>query len=214
MWMHPPTKKLNRRKPMSDTKKRSKAADGGLHLTPCSSSFVRMFKPQFAGLVERGEKLQTVRPVPKRMPKTGDRISLRAWTGKPYRSKQRVLRESVITKVEKIKFTRLHRVQFEDGILTCDDEWKFAVADGFETPAAMFDWFAATHGLPFEGVLISWTNVRCGGTAAQDSQSEANEGAYPPLPPTTCSANSSFVSLGVKEAMNAAKESNPANGIQ
>ena len=31
-------------------------------------------------------------------------------------------------------------------------------------------------------------NVKCGGTAAQDSQSEANEGAYPPLPPTTCSA--------------------------
>ena len=32
-------------------------------------------------------------------------------------------------------------------------------------------------------------NVKCGGTAAQDSQSEANEGAYPPLPPTTCSAS-------------------------
>ena len=32
-------------------------------------------------------------------------------------------------------------------------------------------------------------NVKCGGTAAQDSQSEANKGAYPPLPPTTCSAS-------------------------
>ena len=31
-----------------------------------------------------------------------------------------------------------------------------------------------------------YENVKCGGTAAQDSQSEANEGAYPPLPPTTC----------------------------
>ena len=30
------------------------------------------------------------------------------------------------------------------------------------------------------------SNVKCGGTATQDSQSEANEGAYPPLPPTTC----------------------------
>ena len=32
----------------------------------------------------------------------------------------------------------------------------------------------------------SLPNVRCGGTAAQDSQSEANEGRCPPLPPTTC----------------------------
>ena len=29
-------------------------------------------------------------------------------------------------------------------------------------------------------------NVRCGGTAAMDSQSEANVGACPPLPRTTC----------------------------
>ena len=34
---------------------------------------------------------------------------------------------------------------------------------------------------------ISLENVKCGGTAAQDSQSEANEGRCPPLPPTTCS---------------------------
>ena len=32
-------------------------------------------------------------------------------------------------------------------------------------------------------------NVRCGGTAAQDSQSEANEGRYTPLPRTTCSVS-------------------------
>lgn len=35
---------------------------------------------------------------------------------------------------------------------------------------------------------ISLPNVKCGGTAAQDSQSKANEGACSPLPPTTCSA--------------------------
>lgn len=37
------------------------------------------------------------------------------------------------------------------------------------------------------GVEVSFLpNVRCGGTAAQDSQSEANEGRCPPLPPTSC----------------------------
>lgn len=132
---------------------------------PCCA-FVRMFKPQFAPLVEAGMKLQTVRPRPKRMPKPGDKISLREWTGKPYRSKQRVLKESTITKVESVKFTRLHRVQFEDGILSCEDEWAFAKADGFESPAAMFAWFEANHGLPFEGVVIHWHNAEVseGGT--------------------------------------------------
>ena len=38
MWMHPPTRKLNRSKSMSDIEKRSNAADGGLRLTPCSRS--------------------------------------------------------------------------------------------------------------------------------------------------------------------------------
>lgn len=35
-------------------------------------TFVRLFHPRFAGLVESGAKLQTVRPSPKRMPKPGD----------------------------------------------------------------------------------------------------------------------------------------------
>ena len=117
-------------------------------------TFVRMFKPQFASLVEAGTKLQTVRPTPKRMPQAGDRISLRAWTGKPYRSKQRVLLEAVITKVQPVEIT-------ETGIAVSsyaepyDD---FARADGFKDFFALADWFNATHGLPFEGIVIHWSN--------------------------------------------------------
>jgi len=114
-----------------------------------------MFKPQFAGLVERGEKLQTVRPTPKRMPKPGDKISLRAWIGKPYRSQQRVLMESTITEVSMVDIT-------ENGIAVnsyaepCDD---FARADGFRDFFELRDWFRATHGLPFEGIVIHWHNA-------------------------------------------------------
>ena len=36
--------------------------------------------------------------------------------------------------------------------------------------------------------FIFLPNVKSGGTAAQDSQSEANEGRCPALPPTYCSA--------------------------
>jgi hypothetical protein len=137
-----------------------------------------MFKPQFAGLVERGEKLQTVRPIPKRMPKTGDRISLRAWEGKPYRSKQRVLREAVVTTAEPITISEK---TLERG-LSC---WiygggrslgmdHFAQADGFKDWRSLVEWFRKTHGLPFSGVLIRWTNGewwhRRGGVRLQEGR--------------------------------------------
>ena len=121
---------------------------------------VRMFKPQFAPLVEAGTKCQTVRPTPKRMPKAGDRISLRMWTGKPYRSKQRVLRVSEITQVQTIWFNGvtilLDDPKGEKGLLPRAVEEAFARADGFENLKAMCDWFKETHGLPFEGIVIYW----------------------------------------------------------
>lgn len=126
-----------------------------------ASSFVRMFKPQFAGLVERGEKTQTVRPTPKRMPRPGDRISLRCWTGKPYRSKQRVLMESTITRVETIRISAAGIMLLGGGLLasrTMDDE--FARADGFDHFPEMADWFQQTHGLPFDGIVIHWQNAK------------------------------------------------------
>ncbi len=127
-----------------------------------SGSFVRMFKPQFAPLVESGAKRQTVRPTPKRMPKPGDRISLRAWSGSPYRSKQRVLRDAVIERVAKIRITIDGFEHWEwqghgarSNAATLHD---FAVRDGFEDWPALVDWFAKQHGLPFDGVLIVWQN--------------------------------------------------------
>lgn len=124
---------------------------------PCSA-FVRLFKPQFTGLVLSGEKCQTVRPVPKRMPKPGDRISLRCWTGKPYRSKQRVLRESEISQVEFVEIGR-DRIVIAGRKLTPAGEWAFARADGFNTPQDLIEWVNVTHGLPFIGVVICWQNA-------------------------------------------------------
>ena len=122
---------------------------------------VRMFKPQFAPLVESGAKCQTVRPTPKRMPKPGDRISLRMWTGKPYRSKQRVLRESEILAVETISLCDTGRellVYVNGHELHPEEINAFAVADGFKGGIEMFNWFESTHGLPFDGVVIKWHN--------------------------------------------------------
>lgn len=118
---------------------------------------VRMFKPQFAPLVENGTKRQTVRPTPKRMPKVGDEISLRAWMGAPYRSKQRVLRESVVDRVSKIEIED-YAVRIDGITLHHGEEESFAMADGFSSIVELTDWFRATHGLPFTGILISWAD--------------------------------------------------------
>jgi len=121
-----------------------------------------MFKPQFAPLVESGEKCQTVRPWPKRLPQVGDRISLRCWTGKPYRSKQRVLREARITEGVAVYID-------SDGVNLYETDWSagyapncgaFAVADGFSCWEEMRQWFEREHGLPFRGVLLVWQNTK------------------------------------------------------
>jgi hypothetical protein len=126
--------------------------------TTCCASFVRMFKPQFAALVESGKKLQTVRPTPKRMPKVGDKISLRCWTDKPYRSKQRVLMESTITEISMVDITE-NGISVNSYAEPCDD---FARADGFRDFFELRDWFRATHGLPFEGIVIHWASINQG----------------------------------------------------
>lgn len=113
---------------------------------------VRMFKPQFAQLVEAGTKCQTVRPTPKRLPRAGDSISLRAWRGKAYRSKQRVLREAVISEVAMVDITETG-IAVNSYAVPCDD---FARADGFQNFVELRDWFKDTHDLPFEGILIRW----------------------------------------------------------
>lgn len=118
---------------------------------------VRMFKPRFAPLVESGAKTQTVRPVPKRMPRVGEPISLRTWTDLPYRSKQRVLREATITAVFPVKMTQGDGGQLLLSVAhgTVDEE-AFARADGFSSARAMARWFIDQHGLPFSGIVIRW----------------------------------------------------------
>ena len=141
-------------------KTKTKRVKPGCQQEPCCASFVRMFKPQFAGLIERGEKLQTVRPTPKRMPKPGDKISLRAWSDKPYRSKQKLLAEGTISRVVPITITAEAVLIRPTPQLTVHvPRGPFAVADGFSCWEEMRQWFERQHGLPFNGVLISWTNV-------------------------------------------------------
>lgn len=119
--------------------------------------FVRMFKPRFAAMVENGTKLQTVRPRPKRMPKEGDTISLRCWSGAPYRSRQRVLREATIAAVREVEIYE-DIVALDGRALHHYEAEEFAMADGFTSPGEMTAWFRETHGLPFVGIVLYWHN--------------------------------------------------------
>jgi hypothetical protein len=122
------------------------------------TTFVRMFKPQFAGIVERGEKLQTVRPTPKRRPAAGDTISLRCWIGLPYRSKQRVLKVATITQVMDVEIYG-DSIHVGNRRLSAEQREAFAKDDGFHDFAELSEWFRSTHDLPFHGILISWENA-------------------------------------------------------
>lgn len=123
-------------------------------------TIVKTFMPRFAPLVEQGLKNQTVRPMPKReldMPRMGDRFSGRAWKGKAYYSKQRLLREGVITAVRIITIDSVGiLLDGDDEYLSKTEEDRFARKDGFEDFADMRKWFTETHKLPFSGILIKW----------------------------------------------------------
>jgi hypothetical protein len=123
-----------------------------------------MFKPQFAPLVKAGTKRQTIRPMPKQLPKVGDHESWREWIGLPYRTKQRELARVELTEVQSVV---IHR----DGIEICPGtlrvcffgEWNAnrrprlevtAILDGFASWEKMRDWFRVEYELPFEGILI------------------------------------------------------------
>lgn len=125
------------------------------------SRFVRMFQPRFATLVESGKKLQTVRAKPRRMPKVGDILDAREWTGRPYASKQRKLGDRAITKIEPIEIRYTKELGFFVQVGDCElgyyEAHAFARADGFSDFGDMITWLGNTHThFPFCGIVIYW----------------------------------------------------------
>jgi hypothetical protein len=123
------------------------------------------FKPEFADAVEWGHKRQTIRaPRTDGRPhcKVGDQIKL--YTG--MRTKGcRLLATATVTRMDKVRiegtqmflngrmlFSTLHSRDADQ----TDNE--FAEADGFEGFTDMANWFDQVHGLPFEGVVIYWSD--------------------------------------------------------
>ena len=110
---------------------------------------VILFQPRFHDAVRSGTKRQTIRLPRKRPIRPGDPLSLRAWSGKPYRSKQTILGFGVCMAADQITID----LYFDD-----DAEAK---RDGFDDAREMIDWFIDNHGMPtptqpFVGTRIVW----------------------------------------------------------
>jgi uncharacterized protein YqfB (UPF0267 family) len=115
-----------------------------------------MFQPQFEPLIVSGRKPHTIRPKRKIPLKVGQTLSLRVWTGKPYRSPQREFLRATVEKVVPVHLSLLNDMTVDGVKLTIREQNDLAYHDGFPNADALYLWFLATHGLPFEGELIHW----------------------------------------------------------
>ena len=109
------------------------------------------FSAQFAGPVERGEKLQTIRQ--KARCKPGDALQL--YTG--MRTKAcRKLREAVCSAVMPVSITR-GTLEVDGSVLMSDTAAAFARADGFRDYGEMWQWFVDRYDAQrFTGYVIRW----------------------------------------------------------
>lgn len=117
---------------------------------------VILFQNRFESSILAGVKDCTIRARRKDgrpRAREGEMISLRLWTGRPYRSKQRELAQRTV------KFTFPVRVD-KQGIERLDLAGvrlvpsRMAKALGFENWHEAREWYHRIHGLPFEGILI------------------------------------------------------------
>ncbi len=124
-------------------------------------TFVRLFQPRFAPLITRGEKRQTVRKHPKRMPRSGDFLDARQWAGRPYRSKQIYLGIFPIRHVSEILLTALEPIVISGDLKLHIFPEIFAKKDGFKTYLDLWQWFEENHQVKseFRGIVIFWANL-------------------------------------------------------
>jgi hypothetical protein len=104
-----------------------------------------------------GSKRQTIRAVRKNPIKEGETLYMWWKQRSPQREK---LGEAKCVKVSPITITKLG-ASCPDPSIRFRSLNLFAQADGFNNWQELVEFFEATHGLPFEGVLIQWDSIKC-----------------------------------------------------
>jgi hypothetical protein len=124
---------------------------------------VKLFKPEFAEKIRAGIKRSTIRPRPERWPQIWTPISLRQWSGKPYRSPQIILATATIT-AARYCTVRAGSIEIDRRELDYCDLCALAAKEGFDDFAQMLFWFIRNHQLPLDGILIEWSEPQVHGT--------------------------------------------------
>lgn len=127
---------------------------------PPDRRHIYMVQPRFEPAILARTKCSTIRRRRKRTPAKLDIIQLRAWTGTPYRSRQRIIGEAVVQDATPIRLTphRVHGVPKVPRRLGSTANF-IARRDGFKDYAEMWAWFKQTYGdnlRSFDGELVSW----------------------------------------------------------
>lgn len=123
--------------------------------------FLLNFKKEFAGLVERGYKKQTIRGPRKdgKRPAPGDQVRL--YTGLRT-SGARWLRDGTVVRCRavRIDLSGTGQIVVEGERLTQEQRFEFAKADGFVTWESMRNWFCDQYGADsfpeWEGFCVEW----------------------------------------------------------
>ena len=115
------------------------------------------FQKRFADAVESGAKRQTIR-APRRDGRPSATVGARLYLYTGMRTKGcRKLGEAICTRTAQFVINPALAIIIDGKVLhSAAAEDDFARADGFDDAPEMIQWFADTHGLPFEGTLIEW----------------------------------------------------------
>jgi len=119
------------------------------------------FMPQFAPLIESGEKTQTIRKVRKKLQKIKVGDTLYLYTGQRTKACRmiRTTRCVCATPIEISRSALSAFVVLGNDQLSLQERLRLAQADGFDTAAEFVGFFEENYGLPFHGVLIKWGDV-------------------------------------------------------
>jgi hypothetical protein len=116
----------------------------------------RTFVGQFHPRIRTGLKVSTIRS--KAWCEQGERVALRYWTGRPYRSPMAILGTAVVVHVSDVLIDRdgayMRNVNTKELQRYPSD--MLAMQEGFGSWVAMRYWFDVTYGLPYTGVLTRW----------------------------------------------------------
>jgi hypothetical protein len=123
------------------------------------------FQSRFAPEVETGRKRQTFRAIGKRRHARPGEV-LQLYTGMRTKGCRKLMKTD--PECQEVVHVRLYLkgrrakptlAVMQEGVfmdMPRGHIQSFALADGFESVAGLFDFFETTHGLPFEGVVVKW----------------------------------------------------------